>query len=146
MTNRIEFSPAVKRSLSERAGQHCSLPLCNKPTTGPDQTPTLTMRIGMAAHIHSASPGGPRGQDDLSDTELGSEDNGIWVCRDHGTTIDANRGVSYPPETLRAYKELHFARIIQEQQGVAVKVGWFHKIELIACILSEQVGAISMIF
>jgi hypothetical protein len=66
----------------------------------------------------------PRGRGGLSEEELSSPENCIWLCSEHATIVDNNRGISYPPEELLAYKALQEARIARERQGLYVPVGW----------------------
>lgn len=48
------------------------------------------INIGTAAHICAAAPGGPRYDENMSEDERSSADNGIWMCRDHGKAIDSD--------------------------------------------------------
>src|SRR5260221_12538963 len=117
LSNRIEFSPAVKRVVAERAGLRCSVPSCGQITTGPGAHENQVAHTGMACHIHSAAEAGPRGRGGLSDTELASEQNAIWCCYTHGKLIDTNDGGRFPPELLHRWRALHEARIDRERLG-----------------------------
>ena len=132
MTRKAKFSTRTKRLLAANAGHKCSLPLCNRSTSGPDNNPNKSISNGDAAHIYSASPSGPRGQSFLTPKQLEEEINGIWVCTNHHRVIDANSGSSFPVSTVIQYKELHLARIKQEQRGVAVEHGWIDHLRLLA--------------
>jgi hypothetical protein len=72
---------------------------------------------GIAAHIYSAAPGGPRGQGGLTKGELEQPENCIWLCSDHAKLVDNNRGIAFPPETLLSYKALQEARMMREVKG-----------------------------
>lgn len=48
------------------------------------------INIGTAAHISAAAPGGPRYDEKMSRDERSSPDNGIWMCRNHGKSIDSD--------------------------------------------------------
>ncbi|WP_134001644.1 hypothetical protein [Kribbella sp. VKM Ac-2566] len=74
--------------------------------------------IGMAAHIHAATPTGPRGGSGLSSAELADVSNGIWCCYSHGKAIDADNGTIYTADDLRAWKRLHEARKGMQVHGL----------------------------
>jgi len=128
MSDRIEFTKKTKRKVAERAGQMCSFIKCNELTSGPGARSDEVSRTGTAAHIYSASEGGPRGQGGLSDEELKSVDNAIWLCRNHGDMVDNNRGEEYPPSLLMSYKNIQETRMKHEQRDMHVPTGWVHKI------------------
>ncbi|MFZ2726502.1 MAG: hypothetical protein WAX77_09650 [Methylococcaceae bacterium] len=130
MEKRINFSSCTKLRVAERAGLRCSYPACNKLTKGPGAKKDETSNSGTVAHIYSAAIGGPRGRGDLSEKELKSIDNAIWLCRNHGTQIDNNRGDKYPPELLLGYKQMHESRIAHEHEGLYSPIGWIHKVEI----------------
>lgn len=127
---RINFAARIKRIVAERAGFLCSYPNCDRRTIGPGAENDETSNSGTAAHIFSAAVDGPRGQGILSEEELKHSDNAIWLCRDHGTLIDNNRGDMFPPQLLLSYKQMHEARIAHEQQGLYSPIGWIHKVRL----------------
>lgn len=108
---RIDFSTATKRIIASRAGHQCSFPECRLPTSGPGISPYDVVAIGVAAHIYSASPNGPRGQGELSNSEIQSAANGIWLCPMHARLVDANDGAAFPADVLRRYKRVHEQRI-----------------------------------
>lgn len=125
---RQEFTEATKRLIADRAGHQCSFPTCNRQTTtaGPDTASRSS--IGVAAHIYSAAPGGPRGQGGLSEDELRQPENGIWLCSDHSRVVDGNDGRPFTPETLLSYKALQEARLQREVQGLYSPIGWVHEL------------------
>ena len=127
---RIEFSPTTKRLIADRAGHQCSFPTCTRRTVSADPVGESTSGSGVAAHIYSASPRGPRGQAGLIKDELLQPENGIWLCSDHAKLVDNNRGEAFPPETLLSYKALQEARVIREVQGIYLPIGWIHEIEV----------------
>ena len=129
--DRVDFSTATKRLIADRAGHRCSLPTCGRTTIGPGAADNSTSGKGVASHIYSAAPGGPRGQGGLTENELSQPENGIWLCSDHARIIDNNCGMAYSPETLLSYKMLHEARIQQEVQGLYSPTGWIHSVEIL---------------
>ncbi|MYA89892.1 MAG: hypothetical protein F4X97_15815 [Boseongicola sp. SB0662_bin_57] len=102
-TNRDEFSEKTKRLLERQAGSHCSNPSCRRLTSGANADGTDVIRIGEAAHITAAAPGGPRYDANLTSEERKSAENGIWLCRVHAKAIDS-RDPSFSVELLRDWK------------------------------------------
>lgn len=125
---RVEFSSDVRRLVVARNGYRCSFPECDQATLGPSSTETESVSTGVAAHIYSASPGGPRGQADLSSDELCGVSNAIWLCANHSRVIDANRGTDLSPALLRSYKSAHEALIGFEQRGAHDSLGWLQSL------------------
>jgi hypothetical protein len=80
-------------NVAGRCAYRCSFPGCDKPTIGPGARSNQTALTGNAAHIFSASPGGapPRGQGNLTEEQLLSPENAIWMCSDHASYVDTNR-------------------------------------------------------
>jgi hypothetical protein len=128
--DRIEFSPQTRQIVAARAGHRCSFPGCGKVTIGPDLPPDKFVQTGKTAHIFSAAPGGPRGQGGLSEQQLASPNNAIWLCDIHARVVDANRGVSYPPALLQSYKALQEAKASREFQGLHYPVSWFEELTI----------------
>lgn len=125
---RIDFPEGVKETVAKRNGFRCSFPGCDTTTVGPGESPDHTMSTGVAAHIHSASPKGPRGQATLSLQELKDVANALWLCANHARVVDANRGVEFPPIRLHSFKAVHEAQIAFEQRGVSFKFGWLQSL------------------
>src|SRR6185369_9184684 len=126
--SRIEFSAEIKRTVAARNGYRCSFPACDQTTTGPGSGSMETISTGVAAHIYSSSPGGPRGQSTFDADELGSIENALWVCSDHSRLIDANRGGAFSPALLVSYKSAHEGLIAFEQRGVSFGFGWLQSL------------------
>jgi hypothetical protein len=129
-TRRADFPWRVRKLIAERAGYRCSKPDCRRTTLGPGAGPADVARIGVACHIHSAEPGGPRGRGGLSLEQLQAASNGIWLCADHGRLIDTNQGRGYPPQLLRGWRQLHEAYLAQEMRGLAVPCGLITEISV----------------
>ncbi|NTU44686.1 MAG: hypothetical protein HGA99_04060 [Chlorobiaceae bacterium] len=87
---RDDFSAANKDVLAKRVGYLCSNPACKQSTCGPQTQPTGTVNIGVAAHVAAASPGGPRYDESMSETERVSIDNGVWLCQTCAKLIDSD--------------------------------------------------------
>lgn len=97
-----EFTLATKRLLAKRVNYLCSL--CGCQTTGPKTGSDKAITLGDAAHIHSASPNGPRPSLSLTREQLRAPDNGIWLCVNHARLVDADES-RYTVEELRALRE-----------------------------------------
>jgi hypothetical protein len=101
---RDDFSQQVKRSLADRVAWKCCFPGCGEVTIGPgNKDDNHVVRLGVAAHINAASPGGPRYNYDMSSEERGSIKNAIWLCNKHGELIDKDF-TEYSADTLRQWK------------------------------------------
>lgn len=114
-----DFSAATRMVIAERAGYQCSVLNCGQITVGPGPGNTDSTRIGMAAHIYAASPGGPRGTGGLTAAERREAENGIWCCSSHGKAIDAANGNHYLAADLKAWKRLHELRKTAELVGIS---------------------------
>lgn len=101
--NRDDFPPRVKDLVAKRAGNHCSFPECPHPTSGPNPDPNRAMNTGVAAHIHAASPKGPRYDPNQTPEERRSVENAIWMCQIHGHMVDQNTS-HYTAAQLRVWK------------------------------------------
>ncbi len=106
MKNRHDFSEKIKLELAKRAGWRCSFPCCGVSTAGPKEgDPEKGQCIGVASHICAASPGGPRYDLEMNKEERCSINNGIWMCRNHGTQID-NDDKNYSKTQLLEWKKI----------------------------------------
>lgn len=104
----IEHAPTRKGNSAERAGYIFSNPSCKKVTIGPEiSDPNKSSSIRVAAHICTASPGGPRYDMSQTPTQRCSITNGIWLCASCSTVIDNNNGLDYPADHLSKWKRDH---------------------------------------
>ena len=81
------------------------MPKCGKLTTGPAlEARNKSVTTEEAAHIYSAAKSGrgPRGTGGLSEIELKSLSNAIWLCADHVTLIDQHGGSNFTPDILHS--------------------------------------------
>lgn len=129
---RADFSLKTIELTAKRAGYRCSFPGCDQITVGPAKDSQKSLNTGFAAHIYGAatSGGGPRGTGGLSEDELKSPQNAIWLCGNHHSLIDKNGGEEYPSEKLLGYKALHETRIAHELAGIHTPFGWINKFTL----------------
>jgi len=102
---RSDFKRAVKEKLAKRVAYRCSFSGCQRITIGPSTKSIDAVTIvGEAAHIHSASPNGPRNNPKLTEEERTSISNGIWMCKHHARLIDVDE-INYSAETLMMWKK-----------------------------------------
>ena len=103
---RDNFSAGTKNALGRRVAFRCCFPGCGILTIGPKSIDSQGhVNLGEAAHIHAASPGGPRYDPEMSIDERSSIQNGIWMCRHHARLIDADEG-QYSAETIQQWKRI----------------------------------------
>jgi hypothetical protein len=102
---RYDFPEDVKRILAFRVSTTCSNPECQADTAGPQEDPSKAVNLGVAAHITSASAGGPRFDTNLAPDQRGGAENGIWLCQNCAKLID-NDVIRYPEKILRAWKDI----------------------------------------
>ena len=142
--NRANFPQSTRHLVAQRAGYRCSMPGCDRLTVGPANDPNKASNIGVAAHIYSAASSGkgPRGTGELSENELKSVENAIWLCSNHAALIDKNSGKDYPATKLHSYKTLHESRIAHELAGVHVPFGWLDSIKVESCPLFKNAAQI----
>jgi hypothetical protein len=100
---RDDFSRPTKDLLTKRVGYACSNPLCRRRTIGPQDEPTGTVNVGVAAHITAAAPGGPRYDATLTEVQRADSANGIWLCQNCAKLIDSDEARS-PGQLLNAWK------------------------------------------
>jgi flagellar biosynthesis regulator FlaF len=112
MTTRDNFSETTKRTLAIRASHFCSNPHCLKLTAGPHSDETKSLSTGHAAHIHAASPKGPRYDTNQTPAQRKAISNGLWLCRECGDIVDKD-DASHSPDLLRQWKSDHEAMIAE---------------------------------
>jgi hypothetical protein len=82
---RDDFSEETKRRLGERVNLICSNPECRVQTKGPHTDDSKAASVGKACHIHAASSGGPRYDENQTPEERSSIQNGVWLCSNCAT-------------------------------------------------------------
>lgn len=120
--NRDDFTEAVRRKIGQRAGWLCSFPGCGAPTEGATSDDQGRMSLGTASHICAAAPGGPRYDESMSPEARRSVMNGIWMCRNHGTAIDAP-DPQFTTDILRRWKKDSEAASLQRVLAGASRLG-----------------------
>jgi hypothetical protein len=105
MTNksRDDFKAKTKQQIGKRAGWLCSDPSCRRSTVGANSVGDGEISVGTAAHICAAAPDGPRYDERQTPDQRRSAENGIWMCRVHGTAIDA-KDPKFTVQLLRQWK------------------------------------------
>jgi hypothetical protein len=99
---RDDFSARIKTDLAKRVAHHCSK--CRNTTCGPTLPGSGVINVGVAAHITSASPGGPRYDSRITAQQRKSYDNAIWLCQTCAKLIDSDV-TRYPEKVLRSWKQ-----------------------------------------
>jgi len=74
------------------------------------------IKIGKFAHINSESENGPRYNPNLSEEELGSRFNFLYVCEEHHSLIDDNES-EYDEAYLKKIRNDHVQLIIEKLKG-----------------------------
>ena len=87
---RDNFTQGTIRILQERVANHCSNPNCAIPTSGPHTDPQKVSRVGRAAHVCAAAPGGKRYDGQMTPEERGNIGNAIWLCASCAALIDTD--------------------------------------------------------
>lgn len=108
---RDDFDKHTRETLARRVNYHCSN--CWSLTSGPQQEPTKTVSIDVAAHITAAAVSGPRYDPQLSSVERKSIQNGIWLCQNCAKLIDSDPQ-RYSVALLRQWKSQAEERVHQE--------------------------------
>jgi len=101
--NRDEFTEKTKLQIAKRAGWLCSDPSCRRSTIGSNSDGDGEINLGTAAHICAAAPEGPRHDRKMTPEQRRSPDNGLWMCRLHGTAVDA-KDSKFTVEFLHEWK------------------------------------------
>jgi len=104
MGSRDNFSNPTKERLAKRAGCICANPTCKKPTYFAKLGDDGFVNSGIAAHITSAAPDGPRYDPNLTSEERRNQANGIWLCILCAKVIDSDVK-HYTVEMLREWKK-----------------------------------------
>lgn len=100
---------SVEKVLFSQSGNQCSYPGCPTELTieKSDGTSTST---GVIAHICAVSPGGPRFDHSMSESDVNSEANLVLLCPEHHTLVDTDVN-GHPVVLLRRYKYEHVAKV-----------------------------------
>lgn len=108
---RDDFTKRTKNQAYQRVAGRCSN--CRATTSAPVGEADFS-NVGVGAHIHAASPGGPRYLATMTVEERRSFGNIIWLCQTCSTIIDRDPD-AYSADTLKAWKTSAEARALLEQ-------------------------------
>ena len=100
---RDNFTRQTAAGLAKGVAYRCSNPECGQITVASNANQDGIVTIGVAAHVHSASPGGPRFKPAQPSEERRSKENGIWLCQNCARLIDVDP-VKYTAEALLEWK------------------------------------------
>lgn len=113
-SSRDNFRAPVIKTLRERVATRCSNPNCRAPTFAPSGEDGVS-NIGIAAHIHAASKGGPRYDGNMTTEQRKSIKNAIWLCSNCSIKID--RDIDKYPVTLLHKWKAEAEKATSEEQG-----------------------------
>lgn len=114
MSERDNFSEAVRRILAERAAYLCSYPGCRELTVMPSSDPEKAIRTGRAAHIHAASAKGPRFDPTQTPEQRANIQNAIHLCSRHADVVDRDEP-AHTASMLRQWKLDHEAWVAKQE-------------------------------
>lgn len=127
------FSANTRREIAARAGHRCSFRGCERSTSGPSRNPAQqSLENGWACHIYPAGTAGPRSELSPDDVQLSDIQNAIWMCETHGTLIDKNNGLDYPPRLLQKWRDN------AEDAAAAAQTSGFSRPPSIECVRVEK--------
>lgn len=103
----IDFSKSVKTALAHRAAYICANPDCRCLTLSlvGDDASKVSYR-GRAVAICGAE-GGSRHDAGMNGNQRKAIDNAIFLCAKCADITSRNKGMNYPAEVLRGWKEQH---------------------------------------
>lgn len=98
-----DFTSRTIDDMARRVGYRCSNPECQRATVGSNAAHDGAVNIGAAAHITTASLGGPHFDLSLDTSTRRDQSNGIWLCQDCAKLIDSDVA-HFTVERLREWK------------------------------------------
>ncbi|SDH71082.1 hypothetical protein [Pseudomonas panipatensis] len=104
-SSRLNFSANTIKQIAFEAHLFCSNPTCCRFTSYATSN-GKARAIAEAAHINAASPTGPRPNAGLTEEDLKSAANGIWLCKICHDKVDDDPRF-YTETKLRNWKEEH---------------------------------------
>lgn len=115
---RDNFSKETREKLAKEAGYCCANPGCRRKTVGATEGDLEgVLELGECAHIHAASPGGARYDENQTSDERKSARNGIYLCRVCARAIDRDEK-AFPADLLRKWKgETRRLTFLEATQG-----------------------------
>lgn len=120
---RDDFTSTTKSKIASRVGYRCSAPNCRRSTSRPDPVNTSeAINQGVAAHIHAASPGGPRFDKIMSTEQRKAAENGIWLCQNCAKVIDSSED-AFPASLLIVWKNIAEEIAARESRSTLDEVG-----------------------
>lgn len=127
--DRISFSEDTKEIIRRRAGFRCCM--CDKTLVGPGATSSDYVELGQCAHIYAAKPDGPRGQAHLTENQLKSPENGLYLCNNCHKLVDGKLSEKkYKAEQLLQIKAIHEYKIAVEMGNDVIPLNWVKRIKI----------------
>ena len=110
---RDHFNKSTKQLLAQRVAYRCSNPQCRTLTIGSNSTGGTAV-LGVASHICTAAPGGPRYDATMTPAQRSHADNGVWMCRQCGKLIDSD--TKYTVDVLHSWRRKSEEATVREIQ------------------------------
>lgn len=138
MPDRRESVPFAQiRILLSRSGNVCAYPECQRElvldSKGPDDP---AKSVGKVAHIRAASPGGPRYDSKMSNSERVAVANLIYLCSDHHDMIDT-QVAAHPTELLHKMRSDHEAAVRRAIRAVSGNLT-YDSLALVCAVIAGQ--------
>jgi SMODS-associated and fused to various effectors sensor domain len=110
MPSETKTRETTKHVLFALSAGYCQYRGCDKRNTG-DPLTGRVFNTGWVAHVIGSKPGGPRGDDELSEMLRDDIENLMLLCDVHHRVIDKEDPDGHPPEVLREMKQEHESRV-----------------------------------
>ncbi|TMA77833.1 MAG: hypothetical protein E6J74_42440 [Deltaproteobacteria bacterium] len=124
-SSRDDFPESTKHALAARVNHRCSNPGCGARTSGPQVEPGKALNVGVAAHIASAAPGGPRYDPTMTPQQRADIANGVWLCQTCAKLVD-NDEVRFKEVVLREWKAVAEQDAL-DQEAVQIIDKWVNE-------------------
>ncbi len=136
---RHDFTISTKELLAKRVAYRCSNPKCRKVTSGPQNNPSGSINIGIAAHITAASTGGQRFDSTLTRSQRQAVKNGIWLCQSCAKLVD-NDPIRYTVDILQDWKyQSEKTTLYELENQSSISTNQYIKIEGLMHDLLEEI-------
>lgn len=123
-TGRTRSSPTQEKIVAQKSHNRCAYPRCGAVLVAePESNRDSAKSVGKFAHICAASPGGPRYDASMSDTERSSASNLIFLCGTHHDVIDSQLDF-HTVDFLRKAKADHEARLSRAVRHALGEIGY----------------------
>ncbi len=141
--NRDDFSINTVLILKQRAAFICSNPNCKCLTIAPSEVDEEKVIFnGVASHICSAAPGGPRYKIEMTPEKRSGINNAIFLCANCSVLIDKNNGVGYTEEILKKWKSDH-ENWVKSNLNKSIISSGSQSTTIVSIVSNNQLGGIT---